>query len=439
MNRKPTVVSLYSGAGGLDLGFEAAGFETRVAIELDHDSVETLKANRPQWNPVETDVRSSLATSRNILRVAGLRVGEPDVLIAGPPCQPFSKSGYWLSGDSRRLSDPRSQTLNEFLRVLEDLQPRAFLLENVPGLSFIGKSEGLELLDTNLTQINRRLGTRYECASKVLRATEFGVPQERSRLFIVGARDGAAFVFPEGDYAAPRSITDLSDQLSIADFLENVSGAGLRPFFTAWDAIGDLEHDDDPELRPKGKWADLIPTIPEGQNYLFHTPRGNGKPLFGWRRCYWSFLLKLAKQLPSWTIAAAPGPAIGPFHWRNRRLSRQELMRLQTFPRDYKVIGNAHSAQRQLGNAVPSALAERLALEIARQILGLPVDPRRHSALLPKRRLPVPAPDKPRRVPRRFLSMARDVSDHPGVGRGLGALRRNSDTAGLDAGFFATD
>ena len=81
-----------------------------------------------------------------------------------------------------------------------------------------------------------------------------------------------------------------------------------------------------------GKWADLLPTIPEGQNYLWHTNRGGGSQLFGWRTRYWSFLLKLAKNLPSWTIQAHPGSSIGPFHWRNRKLSVPEMCRLQTFP-----------------------------------------------------------------------------------------------------------
>ena len=83
----------------------------------------------------------------------------------------------------------------------------------------------------------------------------------------------------------------------------------------------------------------LLPTIPEGQNYLWHTERGGGEPLFGWRRRYWSFLLKLAKDLPSWTIQAQPGPATGPFHWDNRRLSVREMARMQTFPDNVVIKG----------------------------------------------------------------------------------------------------
>ena len=132
----------------------------------------------------------------------------------------------------------------------------------------------------------------------------------------------------------------------------------LEPYRTSWDALADLpERLNDKELEMTGKWADLLPTIPEGQNYLWHTDRGGGEPLFGWRRRYWSFLLKLSKRLPAWTIQAQPGPATGPFHWCNRKLSAVELCRLQTFP-DGIVFQTRHAdIQKLVGNAVPSALA----------------------------------------------------------------------------------
>ena len=111
-----------------------------------------------------------------------------------------------------------------------------------------------------------------------------------------------------------------------------------------------------------------LPSIPEGENYLWHTARGGGIELFGWRRRYWNFLLKLAKDRPSWTIQAQPGPSVGPFHWKNRRLSNRELCRLQTIPDGYSVVGGIRAAHKQIGNAVPSALAEVLALAIREQV-----------------------------------------------------------------------
>ena len=180
---------------------------------------------------------------------------------------------------------------------------------------------------------------------------------------------------------------------------------GVEPILTAWDAIGDLEDDDDSSLRPTGKWAKLLPTIPEGLNYLHHTDRGKGLPLFGWRRRYWNFLLKLAKSRPSWTIAAQPGPAIGPFHWRNRRLSARELCRLQTFPNDYLVLGSLRAVQKQVGNAVPSALAERLAIEIRWQLLGDNQAKDLVPSLLPMRRGTPPKPEPVAEFPPEFLKI----------------------------------
>ena len=138
----------------------------------------------------------------------------------------------------------------------------------------------------------------------------------------------------------------------------------LLPATNAWDAIGHLSSAASDKLIMSGKWADLLPTIPEGENYLFHTDRGGGVPIFGWRRRFWNFLLKLAKDKPSWTLTAQPGPATGPFHWDNRHLSAEELCALQTFPSDYQILGKRSDAQKQVGNAVPSALAELVALKM---------------------------------------------------------------------------
>jgi DNA (cytosine-5)-methyltransferase 1 len=414
--RSPKVISLFTGAGGLDLGLEAAGFETAVAVEMDADAAATLRANR-DWPVIERDVHS--VSSRELLEVAGLKEGEADLLAGGPPCQPFSKSGYWSTGDAKRLEDPRSSTLDAYLRVLRDVKPRAFLLENVAGLAYRGKDEGLELLRRTLERLNDELGTSYSFHCSLLNACDHGVPQERERVFIVGHREGAAFRFPAPTHARPPAdpVVELSRR-----------AAQLEPCATAWDAIGDLEDDDDPTLRASGKWAALLPSIPEGGNYLHHTDRGGGLPLFGWRRRYWSFLLKLSKRLPSWTITAQPGSAIGPFHWKNRRLSARELCRLQTFPDGYRVAGGRASWQKQIGNAVPSALAEVLGLEI-RRLLGQG-GARRHPRLLPPRRSPVPPPERVRPVPRRYRELCGEHEAHPGTGLGYGARSRARRGAG---------
>lgn len=401
----PAVISLFTGAGGLDYGFEAAGFRTAVALEIDERCAQTLRRNRA-WPLIERDVNS--VSSAELLKAAGVGRGEAAVLIGGPPCQPFSKSGFWATGDTRRLDDPRASTLEAYMRVLADARPRAFLLENVEGLGFRGKDEGLRLIQARLAAINEAHGTQYSAAIATLNAADFGVPQTRRRVFIIGARDGTIFDFPRPTHADPDE----------ADWTDN------RPrHLTAWDALHDLPESADPAVAVKGKWADLLPTIPEGQNYLWHTDRGGGEPLFGWRRRYWSFLLKLAKDMPSWTIQAQPGPATGPFHWSSRRLTMREMARLQTFPDDVVVTGSLADVQRQLGNAVPSLLAEVLARAIGRQILNWPVSGEPVLALRPAPAAP-PPPSPAAPVPQRFLALRGQHVAHPGTGKGTRAAAR---------------
>ncbi|MEM7582865.1 MAG: DNA cytosine methyltransferase [Acidobacteriota bacterium] len=411
-------ISLFTGAGGLDLGLEAAGFEQAIAVEMDQDCVTTIECNPERdWRVIPRSILD--VESSEILQQAGLAVGDADLLVGGPPCQPFSKSGFWATGDAGRLDDPRSATLGEFLRVLRDTQPKAFLLENVPGLKFSQKDEGLQLIRSELDAINEALGTDYQLCAKQLNSVEYGVPQVRERVFVVGQRDGKAFEFPQPTHSRPPRVDPAKASLKLPLKLQ----PELEAPRVAWDALGDLEDEDRPELKPRGKFATLLPSIPEGKNYLFHTPQGDGLGIFGWRRRYWSMLLKLAKNLPSWTLTAQPGPAIGPFHWKNRRLSARELCRLQTIPDGYTISGDPRAVQRQLGNAVPSAMAEILGREIRRQLLDGHA-PTAKPSLIPERRRPIPAPETPGPVPEAFYAMVADHEPHPGTGKGPGALAR---------------
>ncbi len=411
MGDKPKVVSLFSGAGGIDYGLEAAGFETAVALEIDHDCCETLTRSRPKWQVIEKNIFDT--PTDEIFERGGLKRAEIDLLVGGPPCQPFSKAGYWSRGDSLRLDDPRAHTLSAYMRVVEEALPKVFLLENVEGLAFAGKDEGLRLLTKQVTAINKRTQSNYVPVVQIVSAAEYGVPQLRERVIMVAARDGTRFKFPAPTH---RSQED-------GDVAPTLSKCSLPPFRTAWDALGDLQTDPAESLEVRGKWADLLPSIPEGSNYLYHTDRGDGLPLFGWRRRYWSFLLKLAKNRPSWTIQAQPGPAIGPFHWKNRRLSIRELCRLQTFPENVTIIGGRTSQQRQLGNAVPSLLAEVLGRAIREQLLGVP-PAKGDLRLLPPDRSPAPAPEAVTQVARKFRKLVGDHDPHPGTGQGYGARAR---------------
>lgn len=404
----PKVISLFSGAGGLDYGLEAAGFSFGAGVEMDADCAATLLESRPDW-PVLCRSIFDVPT-RELLDLARAKKSEIDLVAGGPPCQPFSKSGYWARGDARRLRDSRSDTLGAYLRLVRETLPRVLLLENVEGLQYAGKDEGLQLLLAELSDINRTEGTSYKPRVEVLNAASYGVPQLRERVFVIAHREGRSFKFPQpthGPETAERTLLEVDR---------------LDPYRTAWDALGDLTLSPDEDLAVRGKWADLLPSIPEGCNYLHHTDRGKGLPLFGWRRRYWTFLLKLAKSRPSWTIQAQPGPAVGPFHWSSRRLSVRELCRLQTFPDDVNVMGERGSAQRQVGNAVPSLLAEVIGRAIREQLLDERVGG--SLKLLPPRRAPVPPPEPPAAVPKRYWKLIGDHAPHPGTGRGHAAVLR---------------
>lgn len=358
MKAKYKCISLYSGAGGLDYGVEHAGFETAIAVEMDKWACETLRHNR-DWPVVEDKIEN--VSSDYILKTAKLKRGEADLLIGGPPCQPFSKSGYGQEGDAKRLADPRANTLTEYMRVLEDTLPKSFILENVFGIAYKGKDEGLIFLKESLEAINKRNGTHYSFQWDVINAAHFGVPQIRERVFILGSRDGDTFEFPQPRfYAKDKAKEELKFNVD------------LKKYRTAWDAIGDLVPDKESYKKSEvgGKWGALLPSIPPGENYLWHTERGGGDVLFKWRSRFWSFLLKLHPDKPSWTIQAQPGTAVGPFHWNNRRLTTREMARIQTFPDNVEILGGITNVQKQLGNAVPSAIGELLGREIRKQFFN---------------------------------------------------------------------
>jgi len=257
--------------------------------------------------------------------------------------------------------------------------------------------------------VNQQAGTSYRISWAKVNAAGYGVPQLRERVFLIGSRDGDHFHFQA--YTHGPAVDLEREEMR------------LEPHRTAWDAIGHLPaRPNDPELAMTGKWGDLLPTIPEGRNYLWHTRRGGGEPLFGWRTRFWSFLLKLAKNQPSWTIQAQPGPATGPFHWCNRKLSVAELCRLQTFPDDIVFDCARAEAQRLLGNAVPSLLAEVMARTIRAQLLDSAAKCD-SPVLIPPQRQDIPEPEEPAPLPAKYRDLIGDHDDHPGEGRGNRARR----------------
>jgi DNA (cytosine-5)-methyltransferase 1 len=401
-------ISLFSGCGGLDYGMEAAGWNVAYRNDFDSHSCATLRLNGcadVQCAPIEevssAEVRRFVGSAKNV-----------DLVFGGPPCQPFSKSAYWSRGDTLRLKDPRSNTLAEYFRVIEDFRPKAFLLENVHGISFTGKEEGFQYLIERISDINKKSGTDYRPRWKILNAAEFGVPQLRLRFFLVALRDGKEFVFPR-----PTHFEAITTRPAL--FATN-----NMPYCTAWDALASVKPDPDERLAAGGKWSGLLPSIPEGENYLWHTDRKGGLPLFGWRTRYWCFLLKLAKSKPSWTIQAQPGSAIGPFHWENRKLSWRELAAIQTFPADFKISAPRVEIQRQIGNAVPSLMAEVLGRSLMEQVFGQQAEGAPRLAIPQGGLVPPPEPVQP--VPDEYLGLMGAHAPHPGTGKGR-SYRRSAE------------
>jgi DNA (cytosine-5)-methyltransferase 1 len=376
------VVSLFSGAGGLDLGARAAGAEVIRSIEADHDCCETLKANG--FDGVVPS-RIEGCPPQGELESLGLREGELDLLMGGPPCQPFSKSAFWASAAAKGLQDPRASTLDEFCKYAAAFRPKALLLENVEGFRSGGG------LDYVLDQISNLGG--YAVSWAVLNAADYGVAQRRRRLFIVAVAHEKAFQFPLPSHGA----------------------SATEPAVTAWEALQQDQISYEEDLKIRGRWSTLVNSIPEGRNYLWHTDRGGGEPLFGWRTRYWSFLLKLKKSEPAPTIVASPSQNSGPFHWTNRLLSTAELAALQSFPSTYRFMGDRPSRQRQIGNAVPPLLGKVLIQAVAEQI-EVPMAPQLDLRI--PRASHIPAEEATGGVPPSFLELRGLHAAHPGTGRG---------------------
>jgi DNA (cytosine-5)-methyltransferase 1 len=350
-------ISLFSGAGGLDLGVERAGYAVVFAVENDPTAVATLNRNRGRYFPALGEVTPLDITTldpQQVMAGLGVEPGEIDLLVGGPPCVAFSKSGFHLEY-KREGKDPKASLLDDYLRFLEALQPKAYLLENVFGLAYRNQSAAFF---KRLCDGIKAAG--YSLRHQVLNAADYGVPQNRQRLFVIGARDGRDLEHPAathwGQHERRRPPADVDD---------------LLPHVTAGEALAGVIAPPEPGEGVNGKWGHLLPDIPAGGNYLHYTEElGHPEPLFKWRSRYWTFLLKLDPQRPSPTLQGQPGPYVGPFHWDNRRLRLPELRRLHGFPDDYQLEGSRRDAQLQVGNAVPPLLAQVVAAAIWDQVHG---------------------------------------------------------------------
>lgn len=382
------MLSLFSGAGGMDIGLELAGFHPIACLEIDELAKKTLISNRPTW-PVwdDGDVIKMAATAQP--KDLDVEPGELDLIAGGPPCQPFSTAGQWSTTGRRGMGDIRANTVHAMLDILEKFKPKAVFMENVQGF-LSGKASALPAIKSRIADINSVSSLKYQIHLNFINAADYGVPQNRKRSMLVIVRDDIAWEWPKATH----------DKHPI----------------TAWDAIGDVdEHPDDlPSLQ--GKWSELLPSIPEGWNYQWLTSRGGGEEIFGYRTKYWNFLLKLAKDSPAWTLPASPGPATGPFHWDNRPLSPRERLRLQSFP-DYWALKGDFKAQTKLaGNATPPLLAEVIGKNLA-AAAGVPSE--KSESLLLRPRLDLPKERaKPEPIPPSYRHLIGSKRAHGGTGQG---------------------
>ena len=331
------VLSLFSGGGGLDIGFHDAGFDIVECNEIEKSFAETLVRNAQEGhrlhgtNVVCQDIRTYTPELENI-----------DFIIGGPPCQTFSAAGARAAGVNG-LDDDRGTLFEEYVRILKQLKPKGFLFENV--YRIIGAQGGKPW--EQIQQAFKSCG--YQLYWRIIDAADYGVPQHRERLIIVGLREGH-FLFPTPSHGPDSKVE--------------------RCFYNASFATSHLP---EPDVIKEigGRHGHLLRGIPAGLNYSFYTERmGHPEPIFAWRSKFSDYLYKADPERPVRTIKAQGGQYTGPFHWESRMFTEDELKRLQTFPDDYEVIGKRQKVIHQLGNSVPPQLARVLALAVQDQVFN---------------------------------------------------------------------
>lgn len=366
---RPVTIGLFSGAGGLETGATLAGADVRVSVEIDPVACETLRQNSVFHRSAVLHADVAQLNGKVLRSEARLTPREFCIVIGGPPCQPFSKAGYWTDPghDSRYRRarsrgvlakkpepilqprpDDRRSLVDEFFRLVSEIRADGFLFENVPSITH----------PRNRFLFERLLATAESAGFEVTlvraNAVEYGVAQRRERIFLLGLR-GVAPSAPGPSHASSAS-----------------SSLYLPPPLTAGELLAPFAGDRyfEPEEVVAGRYAKQLQAVPPGWNYKALTAwAGYPNPVFEAETRFWHFLLKLSPDLPSWTISANPGPWIGPFHWESRRLRTPEQAALQGFPPDYRFAGSRRDRVRQIGNAVPPPLA-RVMFESLQAALG---------------------------------------------------------------------
>lgn len=335
-----STLSLFSGAGGLDIGFHDVGFNIIECVEIERKFCDTLERNTGNGRYFS----SSKVNCIDIREYQSGDLPKIDFIIGGPPCQTFSAAGRRANGVIG-TTDARGVLFKEYVRLLEELKPEGFLFENVYGI--IGAQNGQAWKEI----LSEFLRTGYKLYYRILDAADYGVPQHRERLIIVGLKE-KSFLFPRPTHGP--------DSLNMADF------------YSARQAIESVILQENEKITGiNGRYGYLLNDIPPGLNYSFYTEEmGHPKPVFSWRSKFSDFLYKADPNTPVRTIKAQGGQYTGPFHWDNRPFSVAEYKRLQTFPDEYELVGNRTTQIHQIGNSVPPQMARVLAMAIRHQIFG---------------------------------------------------------------------
>lgn len=368
----PIVIDLFAGAGGFGVAANMAGCNVAASLEIDEFACSTLQSNpqTPHGVVLKGDVANY--TGQQILEAGSVERNRPLIVVGGPPCQPFSKAAYWTDpgNDSKyrqakrdgvpqekpkqitkAKEDSRRNLVLEYFRIVKEVDADGFVFENVTSIMHPRNRK----LFQNLVELADSLG--YKVAFGKLNAVEFGVPQRRERVFILGSKKGRPELPPKTHFWARTKQYDKT--------------SGLLPAVTAGEAIKKYQTDEysEPEEVIQGRWAEHLRTVPPGMNYKAHTAwAGHPNPTFVAETRFWNFLLKLDPDLPSWTLAASPGPWTGPFHWNSRRLRTPEMAAIQTFPDGYQFVGPRRERVRQIGNAVPPVLAKKAITQVIKAL-----------------------------------------------------------------------
>jgi DNA (cytosine-5)-methyltransferase 1 len=348
-------VSLFSGGGGLDLGFEVAGFNTILATDIDHHSCETLRMAKEnsslrgehilsRCEILKADARNDL-NPQLLLTGLGMSKNELDLVIGGPPCQAFS-----VFGKRRGLEDPRAGLAFKYLELIGELRPKAFVFENVYGLLSIDQGRIFSELVDRFRKPKR--GVKYEITVLRLDAVSYGVPQFRDRVFIIGNRDGMTLRGPDPICKDCRSSSaaniddDYSPLLKWRTVKDALRGLGEIGKTSVANHVGRVH-----SQRIIDRYAELRPGERD------HHTRIN----------------KLDFERPSFTIIVGSDRGGGKGHIHPvlpREVTPRESARIQTFPDWWEFSGTSRHPIRQIGNAVPPLLAAVLANEIRTQFFG---------------------------------------------------------------------